>query len=232
MKPELQAGRERLTAKCIAVIAGILLCVMGGSFALASDFERINWRLAKDKQGIQVYTGRVANSKHRAVFSTFTGNIKLASAIALVRDLENCGQWSKTCKLARYEQVFSSQDSVVYSQANLPFPVRNRDSYSRVRWVQDANTRAVTMRSTVIGVSGQYPKKKGYIRLENAQFEWRFIPNSTGELMIESYAHIDPNGIVPAWLSNRLIIDEPYKALKRMRKLLIAGAYDKAQLPF
>ncbi|MFT6099874.1 MAG: hypothetical protein ACJAYF_002424 [Arenicella sp.] len=68
--------------------------------------------------------------------------------------------------------------------------------------------------------------------MQYASSEWHFTPQSNGMVLVENYAHVDPTGNVPAWLTNLLIVDSPYQSLKNMRKLLSAGAYSDAEVGF
>lgn len=210
------------------VFLGLWLVMSSQNTALADSFSDIDWRLKKDKKDIQIYVGKVADSKHRAVFSTVKIKTKMSSVVALMLDLPNCRKWATTCKLARREKTFSGSEKIIYSQTDLPFPIRDRDSYSKVTWIEDETTGEISMVSKAQKVSGQYPKTKGYIRVEQADIKWKFVPTDDGYIVVESYAHVDPNGALPVWLSNRFLSDEPHKTLRRMRKLLQSGAYDQA----
>ena len=81
-------------------------------------------------------------------------------------------------------------------------------------------------------VTGLMPKTKGVIRVENAISEWHFTPQDNNTVLVEHYAHIDPNGVIPAWLLNRLSVSAPYKTMKRMRKIVESGKYDGVELAF
>lgn len=79
---------------------------------------------------------------------------------------------------------------------------------------------------------GEVPKVQGVIRVEDAVTQWHFVPLENGRVRVESYAHIDPNGATPAWLTNILIVDSPFKTMRRMRDILAQGKYQDAQIDF
>ena len=153
-----------------------------------------------------------------------------ASLVALVMDLPNCAEWAAMCKEARVEQQISATESDVYTRNDVPFPVRDRDVIARVRWVHDPTSGQVSMYSHAI--KGEYPKTKGVVRVEEAVSQWHFTPISDGRVQVVSFAHVDPNGAVPAWLTNMLMVDSPYKTMKKMRKLLQDGNYRDAEIAF
>lgn len=202
------------------------------SKSIAADFfENIEWSIKRDRRGIQVYTGKVVGSSDRAVFSTMEIAASTESVVALLLDLENCKQWAAMCREARVEQRINETEAIIYSLNDIPFPVRDRDGYSSVVWSVDRATGVVTMDSDA-KIGAAYPKRKGVIRVNDARVRWRIVPSKSGQLIIENYAHIDPNGNIPAWFSNIFIIDEPYKVLRRIRSVLETGSYDQAEVAF
>ena len=87
------------------------------------------------------------------------------------------------------------------------------------------------MKSRVLSAA-EYPQIKNVVRLQHADVTWRIVPLGFKRTLIENYAHIDPNGALPAWLTNMLIVDAPYKALKRLRSIVSQGKYDDAEIAF
>jgi len=200
--------------------------------AVAQDFfDHVTWDLRKDKRGIQIYTGKIDGSKHRAVFSTMEINASVQSVVALLLDLPNCRQWVSMCKHAAVTQNISATEKVVYGHNDLPFPVRDRDSYSRVKWFFNPDNGVVSMDSESLE-KGAFPRKKGVIRVDYAHASWRIVPTADGTVIIENYIHVDPNGSIPVWLTNALVVDSPYKALKKMRKVLASGKYEQSNVAF
>ena len=183
----------------------------------------LEWKLKRDRKGIQVYLARVPDSKFRAIFSTMEVEVPPLELAALVMDIENCSNWASMCKSAEIIERVSASESYVYSINDAPFPVANRDVVANVHWSLDRNTGVVSMRSDA--VPNKLSKKKGLVRIQNASSEWHFTPKENGIVLVESYAHIDPNGKIPSWLINLLLVDSPYKTLKRMRKLALTRQY-------
>jgi hypothetical protein len=134
------------------------------------------------------------------------------------------------CKSAGIVEQISAAECYVHSINDAPFPVRDRDIVAHVQWSYDKETGNVSMRSDA--TPDRLPKRKGIVRVQYASSEWHFTPQSNGMVLVENYAHVDPTGNVPAWLTNLLIVDSPYQSLKNMRKLLSAGAYSDAEVGF
>lgn len=190
----------------------------------------LTWSLKKHKRDIQIFTAKVPNSKYVAVLSVMTVNASPASLAALVMDLDNCPKWAAMCKKASVQQQISDSELIIYSLNDAPFPVRDRDVVARVKWVFDAESQKVSMLSQAI--DSPLNNKSKVIRVSEAVSEWHFTPQENGQTLVENFAHIDPNGALPAWITNALIIDSPYKTLKRMRRIVESGEYDGVNLPF
>jgi hypothetical protein len=70
------------------------------------------------------------------------------------------------------------------------------------------------------------------VRIYQAVTQWHFTTLEDGRVKVENFAHIDPNGPTPAWLINALLVNSPYKTMKKMRALIEAGNYHGEQLAF
>jgi hypothetical protein len=191
-----------------------------------SNYE---WKEKRNKGGIVIQTSEVAGSNFRAVRGEMTVKGSVASLVALVEDLENCPKWADLCKEARVEKRVSATESFAYVYNDIPFPVSDRDVYTHIVWTQDPITKQLTMTSTA--TSGGTPKSKA-VRIQNAVSQWHFSANQDGTATVESFAHIDPNGPTPAWLTNMMLVDSPFKSMTEMRSIIESGGYADANVAF
>ncbi len=213
----------------IVMISGCTLLVPSANAENDSvNFDQLEWSLKKDKRGIQVYTAKVPGSRHRAVFTTMRIESDLSEVVALLMDFENCGKWAKTCKGLEVLSSDSELEHRVYAVVDLPFPAKDRDSISLIRWEKDRCSGIVSMESNADPLASEELNSK-YIHMTYARVLWRIVPSSKG-LIIENYAHINPNGALPVWLTNLLSTEEPYKTLRRMRARLNEGHYQNANI--
>ncbi len=187
-----------------------------------------SWKEKRNKKGIVIQTSDVAGSSFKAVRGEMTVNASVESLYGLVDDLAACPDWADLCKEARLEKRVSPTENYAYIYNDVPFPVSDRDVYIHVVWSK-INQR-VTM--TSVASEGGPPKHKKAVRIQNAISQWHFTPNEDGTTKVENFAHIDPNGPTPAWITNMLLVDSPYKSMSKMRKLVEAGKYENAVLPF
>lgn len=188
------------------------------------------WELKRDKDNIQIYTSPVAGSKYKAVRAVTTAPTQVSSAVALVLDFDACPEWAELCEKSEMLEALSPTKSYVYTLNNLPFPVKDRDVVALVEWTVNPDTGRVTM--TSVATDSQLVPTGKSIRLKKAFAQWHFEQLDAQTIQVESFAHIDPNGVTPAWVTNMLLVDSPYETLKKMTTLLESGRYDKSKVDF
>jgi hypothetical protein len=188
-----------------------------------------NWKEKKNKEGITIYTSKVPGSKYKAVLGKMIVNGGIHSLVALVQDTSSCAEWADLCKESRIHKKLSDTEYYVYSYNDIPFPASDRDVLAHVKWSQDPNTLKVTMTSKP--TRGILPKTKA-VRIEEATSQWHFTPQEDGTTLVETYAHINPNGATPSWLTNMLLVKSPFKTMSNMRNKIEGGEYKDSKISF
>ena len=192
-----------------------------------------NWEEQRDRKGIKIFTSAVEQSPFRAVRGEMQVTGSIAALVALVEDLPNCEAWADLCKSSRSVEKMPDlpNEQYVHIYNDIPFPVKDRDVVAHLVWEKDSDTGRVSMHSTAL--SAEKSEKfvaitSKAIRITNAFSQWHFTPLESGRILVESFAHIDPNGATPAWITNMLLVDSPYKTMVNMRDIIEAGGYADA----
>ncbi len=188
-----------------------------------------HWEEKRNKKGITIYTSSVNGSPYKAVRGVMQITGTIESLVALVEDLPACPDWAAMCKEARIVERVSPVESYAYIYNDVPFPVADRDVYTHLKWSVDDHSGKVTMTSTA--AKGGVPTTKA-VRLTEAITQWHFTPQENGQVLVENFAHINPNGPTPAWLTNILLVGAPFDTMAEMRKLIEGGAYPDAHIEF
>ncbi len=212
----------------LLALATLTLAV--GSPSLWAADNQAAWDLKRNKQGIQVYTRSVEGSKFKAVQAKMEIEATLTELTALILDTEACSDWADLCKEARVHEQLSPTEFYVYTYNNVPWPVSDRDALAHVKWSQDPESYAVSMQAKA--TDGILEKRKGAVRLTEANTGWTFTPVADGKVEVVMSAHVDPAGPTPAWLTNMLLVDSPFKTMKQMRKVIAGGGYRDAKVAF
>jgi hypothetical protein len=214
-----------------ALLIAVVTLITFSANAQREDVE-YNWEEKKNKDGISISISKVEGSKFKAVRGVMTIKGTAKALVAMVEDLPACSKWASLCKESRIEKRISDTENYVYVYNDIPFPVADRDVYTRVVWKQDELSGKVSMTSMASTDEDSTPKKKGVIRIKDAMSQWHFTPKSDGMVLVENFAHIDPGGATPAWLTNVLLIDSPFKTMSKMRKIIESGEYANSEVSF
>ncbi len=207
---------------CLPFCLFFKLLLLIATSSHAEEWRKLDWQEKKNEDGIQIFTSKVSNSKYDAVYGSMLVKGSANSLVALVQDTASCPRWADLCKKSRVHKKISATEFYVYTYNDVPFPVSDRDVLAKINWYQDPNTQQIRMISKP--VSG-IVNKTNAVRIEEADSRWYFTPLKDGTTKVETYAHINPNGPIPGWLTNLLLVGSPFKTMKNMRSLIEEGAY-------
>lgn len=199
------------------LLMALLLVIATGPARAEAD-----WRLERENDGISVWTRAVEGSNHRAVRARMVVDTPIMELVALIRDTQACPEWAEFCAASHVHESVSEAEAYIYTLNDMPWPVTDRDALSHVLWTADASTGAVRMDAVATG--GRLEPKPGAVRLTEASTSWSFTPTEGG-VLVESEAHVDPAGPIPAWITNRLLVDAPMKTMQKLRDVAATGRY-------
>ncbi len=219
--------RSKLLALQISICAAALL---SATLSVAEDAQ---WKPSKNKNEIQTYTRKVEGSKYRAVRGETILDIPVAKLVAVINDAPACSEWADMCKTSSVYEQISASETYVYTLNDLPWPVKDRDVIAHLNW-QRADDGTVSMHSTAVSQSDtqQFDKNKGIVRIETASARWEFTPLPDGKTQTVFEVHMDPNGQIPGWLLNQLVLNSPFTTFKSLSQQATKAKYDNAKLPF
>jgi hypothetical protein len=192
---------------CLAV----LLALYGSPICSAESA----WTLAKQSEGISVYTRSVADSP----LKEFRGDVELAASVeqvlAVLRDASTFPDWlpdTLDCRLLRTSDV----ERTIYIETHAPWPVWNRDGVFHFTFSRDPGLDgAANVR--VEAIPGLVPPREGKVRVPRSDGFWRIEPKAGG-VHVSYQIHADPGGWVPVWLANITVVRMPFKTLKNLRR--------------
>lgn len=212
-----------------SLFASILLwpLLIVSNVVFAGEYD---WEIKKEVDGIQVFTRKVEGSKHKAVRAVTRVNASLNAIVALVRDTKACPELAALCKFSFVERELSETDLYIYSYNDMPWPIKDRDVVAHAEWSQNPDDLSVTMKA--YAVDDVVPINDNAIRLRKADVSWRFVPRGDGELDVITEAHIDPEGPVPAFITNWLLVSSPFETLNNVRRVVEGGRYNDVRFKF
>lgn len=187
------------------------------------------WELAKDKDGIKVFLKTVPGSKIKE-FKGMT-NIKssLDSILAVLNDTEACPKWIHNCKDAFKLSEISFNEGYVYQVINFPFPVKDRDLILHSVMTQDVDTNQVTIKLTAVP---DYIPETRNVRIKKSDGLYLLKPLPDRSIEVTWQHHTEPEGGIPKWIVNSLLVDTPFKTLNNLREIVKEEKYQRARLQY
>ncbi len=191
-------------------------------FIAAGSLFAGTWKLAKNDNGIRVYTMDIPGKSLDRFKAVATIDASLEVLVEVLRDVNNYHRWYGNCKLQRRIREYSPLESLVYHVQSVPV-ISNRDVIVRGKITIDykKGTALQVMRN----VKSSYKKDSGNVRMPHLRgkfFMQRITPQKT---RVTYFMEADPGGSVPGWLANSTAKKQPYRTLLGLKKIVRDPCY-------
>ena len=216
----------------------IILVTIFSSFTFANDLILENsteWQLSESENNIKVFTLDIKQSNFEAFKAVATLNTSIESIFAVIADPSSCPLWVDNC-LESYsitsenpgENDFNNHFG--YALNHLPWPFKDRDLIVKITISNDPNTKEIriTMRSHEQKAS----KNKKAVHIINSETQYILRPLQQEKTELVWIQHTDPNGTLPAWLVNSMIISLPLKSIQALEKTANLEKYQNAIIEY
>jgi len=187
------------------------------------------WNLRKDKDDIQVYSRDIKDSAYDEFKGVATIHASLASTLGILDDVAACPKWINYCAKSIVLDDNGYDERHVYQINDLPFPATNRDVVTKVKITHDVATGIITINMT--STPDYYPRSK-QTRITRSNGFFQLIPVSAGITKVIWQHHVEPGGVLPAFLANSMIVDLPFKSLRAMRVLVKEEKYQRLKINY
>lgn len=175
------------------------------------------WKLAKEGNGIQVYTMRDEGARVKRFRVVAQLNYEPSMIADILSDVERYTQWQEDCTEAKVVKRDGANIVVGRYVSSTPFPFSDRDVVIRSTRKSDPDgTIVFKLEST----PELYPENKKMVRIREAGGHWLLSPRPDGFTDVEYEFFADPGGNLPGWLVNAFIVNGPHKTMKNLKALL------------
>jgi hypothetical protein len=187
-------------------------------FVSPSVSEKVDWKLRKDDSGVKIYTRSVLGSP----FEEFRGivtipNTTLTGVLDVLTDVKNYPSNFPNCGSAQVLEQKGKYSDIHYLTIKAPWPVTDRDAiYEAITSFSDNGKRA----QIKLTPRAEYKAEdKKYIRVHNGTGFWDLEEIAPNTIQVVYQFHADPEGEIPAWIANSVIVFNPFKTLESLRTL-------------
>jgi len=200
------------------VLSLSILFILYSSGLFAQTSETDGWKLAKDKQGIKVYTRCLEGSKLKELKVYTELNTSPEVLVQILMDVSHYNNWTENIKYSKLLKKISEEEIIIYSELKTLWPFDNRDAVDRARIQWSVNKDTVTFE--IKSIRDYIPEKEGVVRMPLADGEWRIYRMSPDKVKVVYHFAVDPGGRIPSWLVNMFIVDGPIKTLNNLKSYL------------
>lgn len=198
-------------------------------FITTTSIAQPVWKLKKNQDGIQVFTGHSESSSIKSVKVECTINATLHQLIALIIDVNKQPEWVYKALLSRQVKEIAPNNLFFYSQVELPWPCCNRDFIMHLQIHQQSDSLTIIDSRAA---SDMLPVNKGIERVKKSKSHWEISTMSHGMLHIVYTIEFEPGGAIPAWLVNLFLTKGPFESFSRLKECLQKQEYKNARVPF
>lgn len=188
-----------------------------------------DWTLRKETDRIRVYTIDQPDSDFKAFKAVALLDVPLENLMAVMINPESCVEWVHNCSESHAFGEGDFYDRYAYSVNNMPWPVADRDYVLRIQTRGSETPREVVMELNA--TPDKREEVSGHVRVDRSDTLYRFIPEGDQTRMIW-LQHTDPNGAIPGWLVNSLLVDIPIRSMEQLERVAGQERYQDHRLVY
>ncbi|SFM11293.1 START domain-containing protein [Marinobacter zhejiangensis] len=218
----------RKLAGWISGVCALTVCTALQAGSLP-DENAADWSLSTTADNIRIYTIEQPDSSFKAFKAVAIMDVPIENLMAVMIDPTSCTAWVHGCTESYGFGEGSFDDRYAYSVNDMPWPVADRDYVLHIQTDGDRDSGEVVMHLNA--VPDHREQFDQYVRVDRSDTLYRFIPEGQQTRMIW-LQHTDPNGALPSWLVNSLLVDIPVKSLKNLEQVAQLPRYQNHQLDY
>ncbi len=217
-----------------SVISGLVCALLVFAVAATARAELPtetdgSWTLRKEAGGIRVYTIDQPDSAFKAFKAEAILDATIASLMAVMANPDSCVEWVYNCSESYAFGKGDFHERFAYSVNDMPWPVTDRDYALRIRTRGDRASGEVVM--DLNAMPNLRAENGSRVRVDRSDTLYRFEPEGNRTRMVW-VQHTDPNGSLPGWLVNSLLVDIPLRSMEKLERVANREKYQGFQLIF
>jgi len=171
-----------------------------------------DWHLAKDQNGISIWTRDFKDSPYKEYKAVTYIDTTIEDVIGELLDapkyMENC-----QVGVSHLIGMISSSEYLFYAKNKLPWPLRNRDVISKLTIDRHAEHK-VSLH--IEAAPQELPVLDDALRIKELNGYW-LIEKQGDIIKVTQQLYINPEGSLPAFVTNKLLVKGPYKTFTELK---------------
>ena len=182
------------------------------------------WKLAKDAEGIKVFTRSVPGS----AADEFKGIAEIDAPVEVIvevfKDIPSFTQWYGFCKEIKLLKHDSENHRVMYFVLKTMGPVKDRDLVMEAFDKFDKQAGKYTIAINALKEE-LVPIQDKYVRMTDLNATYSMNRIDQDQTHVVYLVKADPAGYIPAFISNIIQKDQPFLTLKGLREMVKKDVY-------
>jgi len=203
-----------------AVMLGVLFCSLPALGAPPGQ----GWELAKQGEGIEVYTRPVEGMDAKEFLGVADVDAPVDVVLEVFRDVPSFPGWYGFCRDIQVVRDFSDRHKIVYFVLATQWPTKDRDMVIDVM-IEEGGDKEKYVLSMKALKEELVPRSRKYVRMTHIIGRYSLAEIDTDRTHVTYTVQSDPAGYIPAALSNMLAKDQPYLTLKGLREMVKEDVY-------
>jgi hypothetical protein len=197
-----------------SLLAFLLVVTVSAYNPLVAEEEK--WQLAYETDGIDVYRRVTGGSKYLEFKAV--GNLRgiMSEYVSAILDTGEHPDWAPNCLEARNVEKINDREFVIYAVYAGVWPAADRDYAARISIVSGPDIPTVRVDIERVELPGTLSVATDRVHIPYMKSCWIFEQISQDFTRVELHAHVDPGGMIPAWLVNWGYQKVPYQFLKNL----------------
>ncbi len=173
-----------------------------------------SWTLSKDEHQIKVWTRPCEGSAIKEFKMEAVMEESQETVIATLIDIPNITEWYMYVSEVNIDSIIGNNRAKYLILFDLPWPVRDRfvDTDARIE-MQDGIAKV----SITASKNGR-KEYKGNVKVSVMRASYEIKALSENQTLVTHYGHMEPAGLIPAWLANSGVSDGPLESFLAFRK--------------
>ena len=182
----------------------------------SSVLAQENWKVVKEEDGIKVYTQTEPGSRYKSFKAEMQVTCRIENILNVLKHSDSINSWVVNCKGVKLLKT-EGQDQYFYIETSLPLPFQSRDMVYQIQYKEISRYQTKVI---VTGMPDYIQHRKGIVRMEKADGSWLLTSTDTNKTNVIYQMHVEPGGIIPAWLVNPFIKNVPFSTFNELRKIV------------
>lgn len=176
---------------------------------------QVDWELAKEKNGIKVYTKSNKKSDFKSFRATVYMNCSIERFVFEILNLDDFVDWGYKISEVKLLERHGDTVQIYYAKSKVSFPFKARDGiYKNIfKWNSDNQTLTILIEI----LPNFLPKSKENERVKGSGY-WKVVSKAKNKQFVTFEMHLDPGGGIPSWLANIFVTDSPYSTMLDLKK--------------